>query len=89
MRFGNAETMFLMVENIARRQGFGNLLDEGSLRAAEKIGGGAKNFAMQVKGQELAMQEPRGKYNVGMGYAIAENGADHLVATLINTYYTK
>ena len=34
---------------------------------------------MQVKGQELAMHEPRGKYNVGMGYAISEIGADHLV----------
>ena len=79
LRFGNAEAMLAMVEKIARRQGFGNLLAEGSLRAAEKIGGDAKFFAIQVKGQELAMHEPRGKYNVGMGYAISEIGADHLV----------
>lgn len=77
--FGNADAMLIMVERIARRQGFGNLLAEGSLRAAEKIGGEAKFFAIQVKGQELAMHEPRGKYNVGMGYAISEIGADHLV----------
>jgi aldehyde:ferredoxin oxidoreductase len=81
LKFGNAEAMLLMLERIARRQGFGNLLAEGSLRAAEKIGGDAKFFAMQVKGQELAMHEPRGKYNVGMGYAISEIGADHLVVT--------
>jgi aldehyde:ferredoxin oxidoreductase len=79
LRFGNAEAMLIMVERIAKRQGFGDLLAEGSLRAAEKIGGDAKYFAMQVKGQELAMHEPRGKYNVGMGYAISEIGADHLV----------
>lgn len=79
LRFGNAEAMLTMIERIARRQGFGDLLAEGSLRAAEKIGGEAKFFAMQVKGQELAMHEPRGKYNVGMGYAISEIGADHLV----------
>ena len=79
LRFGNAEAMLTMIERIARRQGFGDLLAEGSLRAAEKIGGDAKFFAMQVKGQELAMHEPRGKYNVGMGYAISEIGADHLV----------
>ncbi len=79
LRFGNAEAMLQMIVRIARRQGFGDLLAEGSRRAAEKIGGEAKFFAMQVKGQELAMHEPRGKYNVGMGYAISEIGADHLV----------
>ncbi len=79
LRFGNAEAMLTMIERIARRQGFGDILAEGSLRAAEKIGGEAKFFAMQVKGQELAMHDPRGKYNVGIGYAISEIGADHLV----------
>jgi aldehyde:ferredoxin oxidoreductase len=79
LRFGNAEAMLQMIEQIAHRQGFGNVLAEGSRRAAEQIGGEAHLFAMQVKGQELAMHEPRGKYNVGMGYAISEIGADHLV----------
>jgi len=48
LRFGNAEAMLVMVERIARRQGFGNLLAEGSRRAAEQNGGGAHFFAMQV-----------------------------------------
>lgn len=81
LKFGNIEAMLLMIERIARRQGFGDLLAEGSLRAAKQIGGNAAFFAIQVKGQELAMHEPRGKYNVGMGYAISEIGADHLVVT--------
>jgi aldehyde:ferredoxin oxidoreductase len=81
LRFGNGEAMLQMIEDIARRKGFGNLLAEGSLRAAEKIGGETKLLAMQVKGQELAMHDPRGKYNVGIGYAISEIGADHLVVT--------
>ncbi|MCK5546693.1 MAG: hypothetical protein KAI27_04920, partial [Rhodospirillaceae bacterium] len=79
LRFGNAEAMLTMVERIAKRQGLGDLLAEGSLRAAQKIGGDALFFAMQVKGQELPMHDPRGKYNVGIGYAISEIGADHLV----------
>ena len=79
LRFGNADAMLKMIELIGTRQGFGNLLAEGSKRAAEVIGGDAHFFAMQVKGQELAMHEPRGKYNVGMGYAVSEIGADHLV----------
>ena len=52
---------------------------EGALRAAEKIGGDAHFFALEVKGQELPMHDPRGKFNVGMMYAISEIGADHLV----------
>ncbi|NTU74901.1 MAG: aldehyde ferredoxin oxidoreductase family protein, partial [Anaerolineaceae bacterium] len=79
LRFGNAQAMLQMIDLIAHRQGFGALLAEGSRRAAEQIGGDAHYFAIQVKGQELAMHEPRGKYNVGMGYAISEIGADHLV----------
>jgi aldehyde:ferredoxin oxidoreductase len=79
LRFGNGDVLLPLIEKIATRTGFGALLAEGSKRAAEKIGGDAPFFAMQVKGQELAMHEPRGKYNVGMGYAISEIGADHLV----------
>lgn len=79
LRFGNADAMLTMVERIAKRQGIGDLLAEGSQRAARQIGGDAHFFAMQVKGQELPMHDPRGKYNVGVGYAISEIGADHLV----------
>lgn len=79
LRFGNAEAMVTMVEWIALRKGIGDLLAEGVMRAAEKIGGESHYFALHVKGQELPMHEPRGKYNVGMGYAISEIGADHLV----------
>ena len=79
LRFGNGEVLLPLIEMIATRTGFGELLAEGSKRAAEKIGGEAHFFAIQVKGQELAMHDPRGKYNVGMGYAISEIGADHLV----------
>jgi aldehyde:ferredoxin oxidoreductase len=68
------------VELIATRQGIGDLLAEGTKRAAEKIGGDAKFFAMQVKGQELPMHDPRGKVAVGLGYAISEIGADHLTS---------
>ena len=79
LRFGNAEAMLTMIHRIANREGLGDLLAEGTLRAAEKIGGDAPYFAIQVKGQELPMHDPRGKYNVGMGYAISEIGADHLL----------
>lgn len=80
LRFGNAEAMLQMVEMIAHRQGLGNLLADGVRRAAEVIGGDAHYFALHVKGMELPMHDPRGKVSVGMGYAINEAGADHLVS---------
>jgi len=80
LRFGNAEAMLQVVEMIAHRQGLGNLLADGVRRAAEVIGGDAHYFALHVKGMELPMHDPRGKVSVGMGYAINEAGADHLVA---------
>ncbi len=80
LRFGNAPAMVRCVELIGRREGIGNLLAEGSKRAAEAIGGDAPLFAMQVKGQELAMHEPRGKVGVGLSYATSETGAEHLTA---------
>jgi aldehyde:ferredoxin oxidoreductase len=80
LRFGNAEAMVRCVELIARREGIGNLLAEGSRRAAEVIGGDAHYFAIEVKGQELPMHDPRGKVAVGLGYAVSETGADHLTA---------
>ncbi len=77
LKFGNAEAMMTMVEIIAKRQGLGDILAEGTMRAAEKIGHGAAEYAMQIKGQELPMHEPRGKVGLGIGYAISPTGADH------------
>jgi aldehyde:ferredoxin oxidoreductase len=61
LEFGNAEAMLQMVEKIGKREGFGNLLAEGAKIAAEKIGKGAEEYALHVKGQPLPMHEPRGK----------------------------
>jgi aldehyde:ferredoxin oxidoreductase len=80
LRFGSADAMVQAVEMIARREHIGDLLAEGTRRAAEVIDGDARRFAMHVKGLDLPMHEPRGKVGVGLGYAVNEAGADHLVA---------
>jgi len=77
LTFGNAAAMLEMVERIARREGLGDLLAEGSRRAAEKIGRGAIEFAMQVKGEEIPMHDPRLKQTLGVHYSIHATGADH------------
>ena len=77
LTFGNAEAMVQMVDNIAHRRGFGNILAEGVKRAAEQIGRGADKYALHIKGQELPMHEPRFKQGMGIGYGVSATGADH------------
>jgi len=77
LTFGNAEVLGPMVHKIAHREGIGDLLAEGTLRAARKIGGGAERFAIQVKGQEAPMHEPRFKRALAISYAVSPTGADH------------
>jgi aldehyde:ferredoxin oxidoreductase len=88
LRFGNTEAMLRAIELIARREGIGDLLAEGSLRMAEKIGQGAEKYAMHVKGQEIPMHDPRCKAALGLGYEINPHGADH-VANFQDTNFTK
>ena len=78
LKFGNAEAMMKMVEMIAKREGIGDTLAEGCMRAAEKFGQGAAQYAMHIKGQELPMHDPRGKAGMGIGYATSPTGADHM-----------
>lgn len=77
LRFGNGEAMVKVIELIARREGIGDLLAEGSRKAAERIGQGAEKFAMNVKGLELPMHDPRPKAILGLGYSVNPHGADH------------
>lgn len=78
LTFGNAEAMVETVEMIGKRGGVGDLLAEGTMRAAKRIGGDAWKFAVNVKGQEFPMHEPRLKRALGLGYAVSPTGADHM-----------
>ncbi len=74
LRFGDAAAALVMVKQIALRQGMGDLLAEGGKRAAERIGGPAGQYAMQVKGLEMVPFEPRSQTNLALGYAVAPIG---------------
>ena len=77
LRFGNGDAIVKMADMIGRREGIGDLLAEGTKRAAEKLGRGAEQYAVQVKGQEYPMHEPRYKRGLAIGYAVSPTGADH------------
>jgi aldehyde:ferredoxin oxidoreductase len=76
--WGDASAMVRLLDLIARREGVGDLLAEGTRRAAEKIGSRASGLAVEVKGLELGMHEARGKKGLALSYATAPRGADHM-----------
>ena len=77
LRFGDAAAMVKMVEAIAKRQGFGDVLAEGSARAADRIGRGTQDLVVAVKKQEMPAHMPQVKRSVGLIYAVNPFGADH------------
>ncbi len=77
LTWGNAESMVKLTEKIAKREGFGDLLAEGSERAAQKIGRGTEAYLITFKGQEAPAHMPRVKRSLAVIYATNAYGADH------------
>ncbi len=76
--WGDAAAMVRLLDMIARREGVGDLLAEGTRRAAATLGCGASGLAVEVKGLEFGMHEARGKKGLALSYATAPRGADHM-----------
>lgn len=76
LRFGNAEAMIAMLEKMLQREGFGDVLAEGSAKAADRLGKGHE-YLLTVKGQELPAHMPHVKRSLGLIYAVNPFGADH------------
>ncbi len=77
LRWGNADALLTLLPMIANREGIGDLLAEGTRIAAQRIGRGAEQYAMQVKGLEMPMHDPRFKQGMGLVYSVDASGADH------------
>jgi aldehyde:ferredoxin oxidoreductase len=80
LSWGNADSIIKLTKMIALREGFGDVLADGSAAAAEHIGRGTEKFVMAVKKQEIAGQEPRAQKSMGLAAVTAARGADHLYA---------
>jgi aldehyde:ferredoxin oxidoreductase len=77
LRFGNGQMLLELIEQIARREGLGNRLAEGTKRLAEELGEEAMAIAPHVKGLEMPGYEPRALQTMALGLAVATRGADH------------
>ena len=79
-RFGDADLVVDLIDKIARREGVGDLLAEGTRAMAQRIGQAAEHFAMNVKGLELPAYDPRAAKITGLGFVTANRGGDHMTA---------
>ena len=81
LQFRDGDAVIKMLEMIANREGFGDVLAEGSAIAAKKVGMGSEEFLSTVKNLELAMHDPRHMPGMRVSYLLAPTGGDHLRQT--------
>jgi aldehyde:ferredoxin oxidoreductase len=78
LEWGNDEAVFEMITRIAERKGLGDILAEGPLRAAEKIGQDSLKYLIHVKGMSNLHSDERPTPSLALGIATASRGSDHL-----------
>jgi len=78
LTWGNADAVLKLIKKIAWREGFGDILADGSLKVIKKLGLDNDELAMQVKGLEIFQADPRGIKGYALGLAVASRGGDHL-----------
>ena len=76
--WGDADLVIDLIHKMAKRKGIGDLLAEGALRAARKIGKGTERYVIHVKGLEASAQDGRSHKSIGLAHAVNVRGADHL-----------
>lgn len=81
LRFGDGEVLVEMMRKIGRREGFGDVLAEGSARVAGKFH--RADLFMGSKGQEFPAYDPRGVFGMGLQYATSNRGGCHVRGYLI------
>jgi aldehyde:ferredoxin oxidoreductase len=77
LSFGNDVSMVKLLHMMGEREGLGDMLADGCVSAAKKIGKGSEKYAMHVKGLELPGYDVRGAKAHGLNFATAFTGADH------------
>lgn len=79
-RFGDGQSLLAAIDAISERRGIGNLLAEGSARAAAAAGNGTERYALHIKGLEVVPFEPRTQTGLGLGYATMPVGPRYDIA---------
>jgi aldehyde:ferredoxin oxidoreductase len=78
LTWGNAQAIVAIVEKVAKREGFGAVLADGTQKAAERIGKGAEKYAISIRGKSLAFHDPRMSPVLGAANIADANPAHHM-----------
>ncbi len=78
LKWGSVDASLEMLHKIGKMEGVGKLAAQGVQQLSEIIGQGSGDFAIQVKGHELAAWNVPGFEDVGISYVTANRGACHL-----------
>lgn len=81
LRFGSTEGIAKALHDIAYMEDFGAKMALGTRALSREYGG--RDFAIHVKGMEMAAYDPRGSFGQGLAYAVANRGGCHLSSYLI------
>jgi aldehyde:ferredoxin oxidoreductase len=76
--WGNTEAMVALLHKIGKREGIGDLLADGTRRAALRLGKDLSDMLVEVKGVEVPMHDPRAFWSNALNYAVANRGACHM-----------
>jgi len=76
--WGSDEALFALIRQIAKREGFGDVLANGFHGAIDKVGGDSAYYAIQVKGMSNLHSDERPTPSFALGIATATRGSDHL-----------
>ncbi|MDX1436325.1 MAG: aldehyde ferredoxin oxidoreductase family protein [Anaerolineales bacterium] len=84
LHWGDPGLLLQLIEMIAHREGIGDLLAEGAVRAARQFGAEAEALAAHGKGLEWPAVEPRTDLSQALAYAVSPIGADHMTTAGID-----
>src|SRR5258708_11379022 len=78
LHWGDGATALKVIDLVARREGpLGELLADGALTAARRLGKKSEQYVVHVKGLEVAMHDPRGMPRMLENYPVNPTGGDH------------
>ena len=79
LTWGNGDASLEMLNKIAYREGLGDILAEGTVRSAKKLGRGTEKYVMTTKGSEMMSTDPRsGKRGYVFGVITNPRGGDNI-----------
>lgn len=80
LSWGEGAAMVEVLKQIIEQRGIGPLIANGVMDASKKLGKNSEEFAIHVKGMEIAMHDPRAFTSMAINYATANRGGCHLEA---------